>query len=106
MTLWLPMIDSARSYSAVFTELKQALPKEYACVTSNHLGDSQRDLLHYYTNVRTQSFEEVQSLACDLYLIQDTRGNNKVDPGPDWKLIWSGKRISERRESFRLFQHI
>ncbi len=45
-------------------------------------------------------------LDCDLYLIQDTRGDTKIEPGQDWKLIWQGKRASERRESFRLFQHI
>jgi hypothetical protein len=56
-------------------------------------------------NLKTQSFETEQRLDCDLYLIQDTRGNEKIEPGPDWKLIWSGKRASERRESFRLFQH-
>jgi len=106
MTLWLPMIDSARSYQEVFTSLKRSLPKQYACVTSSHLGDAQRDLLHYYANLKTQSFETEQRLDCDLYLIQDTRGNEKVEPGQNWKLIWSGKRIQERRESFRLFQHI
>ncbi len=106
MTLWLPMIDSARSYQSIFTNLKHALPKQYACVTSNHLGDAQRDLLHYYANLKTQSFETTQRLDCDLYLIQDSRSNEKIEPGPDWKLIWSGKRSHERRESFRLFQHV
>lgn len=105
MTLWLPMIDNARSYRVIFTNLKQALPKQYACVTSNHLGDAQRDLLHYYADLKTQSFETTQRLDCDFYLIQDTRGVDKVEPGPDWKLIWGGKRTSERRESFRLFRH-
>ena len=44
MTLWLPMIDSARSYQDVFTGLKHALPKKFACVTSNGIGDAPRDL--------------------------------------------------------------
>ena len=106
MTIWLPMIDSARSYGAVFTQFKNALPKQYACITSNHLGDAQRDLLHYYANVKTFVFETEQNLNCDLYLIQDERGREKVEPGPDWKLIWSGERLNERRESFRLFQRV
>jgi hypothetical protein len=46
----------------------------------------------------------VQNLSCDLYLIQDERGQEKIEPGPDWRLIWEGKRPSDRRESFRLFQ--
>ncbi len=104
MTLWLPMIDSARSYHSVFTSLKTALPAKYACVTNNHLGDAQKDLLHYYTNVITLAVEIEGARNCDLYLIQDERGRDKVELGSDWQLIWSGKRISERRESFRLFQ--
>lgn len=106
MTLWLPMIDSARSYRVVFMQLKNVLPEKYACITSNRLGESQRDLLHYYANVTTLAFETEQNLNCDLYLIQDEKGNEKIEPGADWKLIWSGKRISDRRESFRLFQRV
>lgn len=104
MTLWLPMIDSARSYGQVFTQFKDMLPKQYACITSNHLGEAQRDLLHYYANVKTQAFETEQNLNCDLYLIQDERGREKIEPGSDWRLIWNGKRLNERRESFRLFK--
>jgi len=106
MTLWLPMIDSARSYQNVFGSLKRALPARFACVTSNHLGEAQQDLLHYYANLKTQSFDTEGALNCDLYLIQDDKNKEKVEPGSDWKLIWSGKRVSERRESFRLYQRI
>lgn len=106
MTLWLPMIDSARSYGAVFTQLKSALPQKYACITSNGLGENQRELLHYYTNVKTLAFETEQNLNCDLYLIQDDKDSSKIDPGNDWKLIWDGKRINDRREGFRLFQRV
>jgi len=105
MTLWLPMIDNARSYDQVFTSLKHALPKRFACVTSAHMGSAQRDLLYYYADIKTQPFETVQRLDCDLYLIQNDR-NNKVNPGADWKQIWHGKRASERHESFRLFKHV
>jgi len=106
MTLWLPMIDSARSYRDIFTSLKKALPAQYACISSNRLGDAQRDLLHYFADARTQPSETEGTLNCDLYLIQDEKGREKVEPGYDWKLIWSGKRVSERRESFRLYQRI
>ena len=105
MTIWLPMIDSARSYQQVYTDLKQALPTSFACITSMHLGEGQRDLLYYHTGLKTQAFETTQRLDCDLYFIQDTRGDEIIEPGPDWKLIWSGKRAHERRESFRLFLH-
>ena len=105
MTLWLPLIDSARSYDNVFSSLKKILPEKYVCVKSQNLGGAQRDLLHYYANIKTVSAESEQALTCDLYLIEDEKGRDKIEPNSDWKLIWSGKRASERRESFRLFQH-
>lgn len=105
MTLWLPMIDHARSYQQVFTSLKQALPAKFACVTSSHMGSAQRDLLYYYADLKTQPFETVQRLDCDLYLIQNDR-NHQIDPGADWKQIWHSKRAAERHESFRLFKHV
>ncbi len=105
MTLWLPLIDSARSYRAVFTSLSKALPTNYSCIKSQNLGTAQRDLLHYYANIKTLGAESEQALACDLYLIEDEKGHDKIEPSSDWKLIWNGKRVSDRHESFRLFQH-
>jgi len=106
MTLWLPMIDSARSYRDVFTSFKQSLPADYACITIEGLGSAQHDLLHYYANVETYIAKPHEKTRCDLYLIQDGRKPKQVKNADDWQLIWSGKRISERKESFRLFQQI
>ena len=105
MTLWLPLIDSARSYRAVFSGLSKVLPTNYACVKSQNLGSAQRDLLHYYANIKTLSAESEQALSCDLYLVQEEKGRVKIEPSAEWKLIWSGKRVSDRRESFKLFKH-
>lgn len=104
MTLWLPMLDSAKSYSYVFTSLGKALPAQYACMNSSRVGKSQQLLLNYYTDVVLQPLETTQRLSCDLYLIQDERGEAKMEPGSEWHLIWRGKRAADRRESFRLYQ--
>ena len=104
MTLWLPIIDSARSYHDVFTGFKNVLPKDYNCITSKDVGDAQRDLLHYYANVKTQPSESGEESSCDLFLIQDKSDPTEVMLDESWDYIWGGKRISERKESFRLFQ--
>ncbi len=106
MSLWLPWINTAKSYKQVMTSLASVLPKGHACINSKQVGAGQRDLLHYYTGIVAIPLETTQSLSCDLYLIQDNRNGERIEPGQDWKLIWQGKRASERRESFRLFQHI
>lgn len=104
MTLWLPMIDSARSYGDVFLSLKQSLPTQYTCINSENVGSAQRDLLYYYATIKTHPIQSGQRINCDLFLIQDERKPKKNNIGDDWQQIWEGKRISERKESFRLFQ--
>lgn len=106
MTLWLPWLDAAKSYQSMFASMRESLPAHYACVTSRNLGDSQRALLDYYLNIRTRRFETEQSPECDLYLVQDEKKRGLSDPGAEWRLIWQGKRPSDRRERFRLYQHV
>lgn len=108
MTLWLPLIDNAKSYAAVFDSLKKSLPQEttqkITCVNSLNVGKAQSYLFDYYTNITLQPFERTQQLNCNLYLIQDEKGTGKMTPGAEWQLIWQGKRAADRKESFRLFQ--
>ncbi len=106
MTLWLPMIDSARSYREVFTNLKNNLPTEYSCVASDSVGESQRELIHYYVNIKTYASFSEESKNCDLYLIQDDKNPEVLMLGDGWHQIWQDKRKSERKESFRLFQQM
>lgn len=103
--LWLPWLDAAKSYHPMIAAMQKSLPSSYACVTSRNVGESQRALLDYYAGIRTQPFETVQRLGCDLYLIQDDRSLEKIEPGASWRLIWQGKRAADRRESFRLYQY-
>ena len=106
MTLWLPLIDSAKSYASVFNNLKQALPEQVNCINSLEIGQHQRILLNYYTNINLLPFEDTQSLTCDFYLIQDTKGAGIMQPGPEWEKIWAGRRNADRKEGFRLFKRV
>ena len=72
-------------------------------MTTRNVRGFQLAMLHYYTGIKPQRFEKVQHMDCDLYLIQDERKRERIDPGQDWELIWKGKRPSDRRESFRLY---
>jgi 4-amino-4-deoxy-L-arabinose transferase-like glycosyltransferase len=106
MTLWLPLIDAAKSYQAVFIGMNKVLPKTYNCMNSLDVGQPQSLLLNYYTNIQLQPFETTQQLNCDFYLLQDVKGVGKMQPGQEWKQIWIGKRAADRKEGFRLFQRI
>lgn len=104
MTLWLPWIDAVKSYETAFTSMYKQLPAQHGCINSLNVGQSQRMLLNYYTEIDLVPFESQQTLNCDFYLIQDDKGTGKMVPSDEWKLIWRGKRAADRKESFRLFQ--
>ncbi|MDP2246581.1 MAG: glycosyl transferase, partial [Nitrosomonadales bacterium] len=104
MCLWLPWIDSARSYAGVMQGIGKAVPEQYNCMQSSNLGSAQEALLDYYTDIRVQVLK--RGVDCNLHLIQDERGKPTITPGSEWQLIWEGKRAAERRESFRLYQRI
>lgn len=106
MALWLPLLDANRSYYPVAAGVRAVLPAHYGCINSQSVGESQRAILDYYAGIRIYPLEAGDRLSCDLYLIQDERGHGLVMPGQDWKLVWKGKRASDRRESFRLYQRI
>lgn len=104
MSLWLPWIDSAKSYETVFTGIYKVLPANSNCINSLNVGQSQRMLFSYYTGINLKPVETTERLDCKFYLIQDDRGTAKMQPDDEWKLIWHGKRAADRKESFRLFQ--
>lgn len=106
MTLWLPLIDNAKSYAGVFASLKKSLPAKTTCVNSLNVGRAQAYLFDYYVDIMLQPYERTQQLNCNLYLIQDEKGTGKMIPGAEWQLIWQGKRAADRKESFRLFQRL
>lgn len=104
MALWLPMIDSAKSYRPVMFGLEQALPAKFTCIASKNIGQPQEALLDYYTNLKLVSSESPASLKCDLLLTQQDRNRKALAPESSWLLIWEGKRPADRHERFKLYQ--
>jgi 4-amino-4-deoxy-L-arabinose transferase-like glycosyltransferase len=104
MTLWLPLIDSAKSYMPVFKSMQASIPSTTSCINSLNVGQSQGLLLHYHTNIKLEYLGSAESANCNFYLLQDERGSTRMQPSDEWKLIWQGKRAADRKESFRLYQ--
>jgi 4-amino-4-deoxy-L-arabinose transferase-like glycosyltransferase len=102
MTLFLPNINYSKSYAAVATQIAAAVPPDAHCISSN-VGPAQRASFAYYGKLR---FDGVAPGKCDLLLLQDSiRGKGALPlPGPQWTLLWEGRRASDRNERFRLFR--
>jgi hypothetical protein len=103
MTLWLPWLDSGKSYRNMVAALKQSLPKQYQCVAGEHLGDGQRAMLHYFGNIITQRDPKQR---CDLRLIQGDKLSKPLLDETRWEKIWEGSRKGDKGEHYRLYQRV
>ncbi len=106
MTLWLPLLDSAKSYQLVFSSLNKALTKNDDCINSLHIERQQGLLVNYYTDIKLKPVENAQQAGCDLLLVFDRKGGAPFQPDAHWQNSWSGKRPADRKEGFRLFKRI
>ena len=103
MTLWLPWLDSGKSYRNMVNALKQALPEHYQCVAGEHLGDGQRAMLHYFGNIITRQDPKQR---CDLRLIQGDKLSRPLLDETRWEKIWEGSRKGDKGEHYRLYRRV
>ncbi len=105
MSLWLPLLDSAKSYASVASSLQQKLPKQYDCLQSINLTSQQENLFGYYLNRALQPSEWYQQQSCQLLLVRFANRYQDITPDKKyWKAIWRDKRPADRHERFVLYQ--
>jgi len=103
MTLWLPWLESGKSYRGMVAAIKRSLPRHYNCIAGDHLGDSQRAMLEYFGNI-TPSRKGSQR--CELLLVQGDNTSRPVEREIGWDKIWEGARTGDKRERFRLYRRV
>lgn len=104
MSLWLPFIETTKSYRATFVSLRHAIPQHYDCIASRGLGDSQRALLKYFSGIVTRRLETQPAAECILVLVQGRAAQPAPLPPGKWKAIWEGSRPGDKTERYRLFE--
>jgi 4-amino-4-deoxy-L-arabinose transferase-like glycosyltransferase len=104
-TLWLPYIDSRRSYRPVAEELAAQLPAG-TCVASRGLGEPQRALLEYFGNVVTVREESDPDNTCAALLLQLGHDDSELPPDSAWEKVWVGRRRGDDTEHFVLFRRV
>ena len=106
MTLWLPLLDSAKSYHAVFTSLDQRLSMHKGCINGLNVERQQALLLNYYSAIKLTPVASSQLSACDYLLVFNKKGQQRFEPDSSWQQAWSGKRPADRKESFYLYHRL
>lgn len=107
MTLWLPWINYGKSYAGVARQVAERLPEGQFCVDTN-VGPAQRAAFAYFGDVPFSRFEDGH---CKYLLLQDYhRGKDDSKileySGERWRVLWEGRRPSDRTERYRLYQRL
>ena len=103
-TIWLPYLDSRRSYRAMIESLDAHLPVA-GCVASRNLGDPQRALLYYFAAIETVR-EETQPDAdaeCRALLVQYGAIAGPPPSLAGWHVEWEGGRRGDATERYVLY---
>ena len=103
MTIWLPYLDSRRSYRPVAESLAQRLPAGTSCLASRNLGEPQRALIEYFSGIVPVRDDLAAADACPL-LLQVGRDDTDTPPDSAWEKIWEGRRRGDDTERFLLFR--
>jgi 4-amino-4-deoxy-L-arabinose transferase-like glycosyltransferase len=101
-TIWLPYLDSRRSYRAMMEELDAHLPTQ-GCVTSRNLGDPQRALLFYFTGIATVREETHDQADCRALLVQFGSIGGPAPAYDGWRVEWQGGRRGDATERYVLY---
>jgi len=103
MTLWLPWMDRLKTYRPVALGVARHLPPGHGCVESRGLAQAPRAMLQYVAGIVTKRLETSPPAYCDFLLLQSERD---MDPGPQWKRIWEGRRAIDKTERFQLYRRV
>jgi len=102
-TIWLPYLDSRRSYRHVVESSAVHLP-DRGCVASRNLGESQRALWYYFTGLLTIREETVPQHDCQDLLVQYARQEGAPPEIPGWFVTWDGRRRGDDTERYVIYR--
>ena len=101
-TIWLPYLDSRRSYRALVEDLDGHLPAQ-GCVASRNLGDPQRALLFYFAGIATVREETHDMADCRALLVQYGTIAGPPPALDGWRVEWQGGRRGDATERYVLY---
>ena len=101
-TIWLPYLDSRRSYRTVAQSMASHLPSQ-GCVASRNLGEPQRALFRYFAGLVTMREETQPNHDCSVVLVQFGRVDHTPEAPEGWRVLWEGQRRGDDTERFVLY---
>ena len=79
----------------IYSQIKPFISQSSSCLFTRNLTNSQRDLLHYYTNIIPIDSMNTDK-KCRLALVSLSNGSEIPAEFVEWKEIWTGKKIRDK----------
>lgn len=104
MTLWLPLLDFARSYAPMVKQVTAAMPPSPGCIATLGLNRGQIAALQFHGQLQLQTLD--QSTACQWLLadIDTARQRPDVNASAVWQRRRSMGHPAERKDSLWLYE--
>jgi hypothetical protein len=105
MTLWLPLLDYARSYAPMARQLARLVDRQ-ACVEIYGLRSAQAAAFQYHGGLRLQ---QASRLGGCPYLVVDAEDHNRLSSVvelPDWAFLATIRRPTDKNETVLLYKRI
>jgi len=105
MTLWLPLLDYARSYAPTSRQIARLVDKN-ACVEIYGVGSAQTAALQYHGQLELR--QATAQAACP-YLIMDVNAQSTLSSLvnlPDWAFLATVRRPTDKNENILVFKRV
>jgi 4-amino-4-deoxy-L-arabinose transferase-like glycosyltransferase len=103
VTLWMPWLNSGKSYRLMVTSLKHVLPAKYNCISGRGIGEGQRAMLQYFGDITVSGKPKPE---CNLILVQGNSATSPIQDKEHWKNVWDGSRTGDKNERFWLYRKV
>ena len=104
MTLWLPLLDFARSYVPLVQQATSVMPAQPGCIAVSGLSRGQIAAFQFHGGLKLQTFQ-VNTGCRWLIADVDTMGMQpEITHNPNWRIRRTIGHPAERKESLGLFE--
>jgi 4-amino-4-deoxy-L-arabinose transferase-like glycosyltransferase len=102
MTLWLPLLDYARSYRPLLQRIARHVPAN-ACISAPGMPRSQIVALEYLARYRVDARTPAEQTTCEyLLIVEQAKAPRAVPAG--WQLVARERRPSDREELTAIYR--
>jgi hypothetical protein len=104
MTLWLPLLDFARSYAPLVKQVTAAMPPSPGCVATLGLNRGQIAALQFHGQLQLQALDQARTCQWLLADIDTARQHPDLTANPVWQRRRSMGHPAERKDSLWLYE--